>query len=683
MRRVGMTVVLLGGLLLACASAPPAGRAQPVDPDLARYRQGHAALAAGDFAAARAAFEAVPADALLGDYAAFFVPETLLRWGDEAAALDGFRALLDRHPDSTLLPAALLALTDTQFRQERWAEAERDARRFLKAAPNHPEAARVLVRLAEARAAQGQVGEAIADLRRRWVEAPASHWGEAAREIAEDLAVRQGVPLAPLTADERLLQAQRYADASDFAAAARVLEELLALGPDPALRHRALVQLAPSLGRVNRGAEGAALLQAALADPPTAWRAGLLAELARLYRRLGQPAAAEPVLEQLVSQQPDSPLVPDAWLALGRARFDLGEADEARAALESLIKGFPDTTAAASARWELAWHHYRQTRFREAAGLFRQLSGASSSFRLAGLYWAARSLDAVPDKGAAALYREVVSRAPHTYYGILAAGRLKGKGALPPPVAAPIKLAADPIKLIEGDRHFQKGRALWQLGFEGHALVELETLGRDVVVDPDRAWSLANAFSLIGEPGRSLRYLRRVFGGAAEAGAPGLTDQFWRLFYPFGHSTIVRDAARRAGLDPYFVAAVIREESSYDVRARSWVGAVGLMQLMPETARLVAADVGLRFTEPAGLWEPPVNITLGTHYLAQLRAKFREPLLAVASYNAGPHRVQKWQAERPRADLDEFVDQIPFDETRAFVKRVSTSWHHYRRLYGP
>ena len=93
--------------------------------------------------------------------------------------------------------------------------------------------------------------------------------------------------------------------------------------------------------------------------------------------------------------------------------------------------------------------------------------------------------------------------------------------------------------------------------------------------------------------------------------------------------------------------------------------------------------IRLRFTEPAGLWEPPVNITLGAHYLAQLRARFREPLLAVASYNAGPHRVQKWQAERPRADLDEFVDQIPFDETRAFVKRVATSWHHYRRLYGP
>jgi soluble lytic murein transglycosylase len=680
MRRTGLTVVLLGAALLA---APAPARPQGADTDSARYRQGHTALAAGDFATARPLFEAVPADTLLGDYGAFFAAETLLRWGDESAALDRFRAFTERYPDSTLLAPALLALADTQFRQGRWAEAERDARRFLKAAPNHPEAGRILIRLAETRAAQGYPGEAIADLRRRWIEAPASQWGEAAREIAEGLSARHGVPFLPLTADERFLQAQRYLDASDFAGAARVLEELLAQGPEPGVRHQALVQLAPALGRIQRGAEATGLLQAALADPPTASRAGLLAELARLHRRLGQPAAAVPVLEQLVTELPESPLVPDAWLALGRARFDLGQAEAARAALESLIRAFPDTPAAASAQWDLAWHHYRQARFRDAAATFRQLSTGTSSYRLGGLYWAARSLDAVPDKGAAgALYRDVVGRAPNTYYGILAAGRLKGKGALPPPVAGPVKLATEPLRLIDSDRHYQKGRVLWQLGFEGHALVELETLGR-VVVDGDRAWSLANAFAQIGEPGRSLRYLRRVFGTAADGGAPGLTNQFWQLFYPFGHSDIVRDAAKRAGLDPFFVAAVIREESSFDVRARSWVGAVGLMQLMPETARLVAADAGLRFSEPAGqLWEPPVNIALGTHYLAQLRGRFQEPLLAVASYNAGPHRVQKWVAERPRADLEEFVDQIPFDETRAFVKRVATSWHHYRRVHG-
>jgi soluble lytic murein transglycosylase len=678
-----MRAALVVALVLAGASLAAAG---PVDdPGLARYRQGHAALAAADFEAARAEFERVPAESLLADYAAFFAAESLLRAGDEAAALDRFRLFVERFPDSTLVPSAVLALADTTFRLGRWADAEREARRFLRLAPNHPEAARILVRLAEARGAQGLVAEAIADLRRRWVETPASAWGEVAREVAEDLAARYGVPVPPLSGDERLLQAQRYADASEFGGAARVLEELLAQGPETALRHRALVQLAPALGRLQRGAEGTVLLQAALAEPPTPWHAQLLYELARLHRRIGQPAAALPVLEQLIAEHPDSPLVPEAWLALARVRLELGQIEAARTAFQSLIKSFPDSPSAGTAQWELGWHHYRAGRFRDAAATFRALSAAGPGFRLAGLYWSARALDASADRAAATpLYREIVSRAPNTYYGILAAERTRKSGPLPAPVAAPIRLSANPIAALEPDRHFQKGQALWRLGFEGHALVEMEALGRDPGGDVDRAWSLAVAFTQIGEPGRSLRYLRRAYSGAAEAGAPGLTTLFWQHFYPFGHAAVIRDAAKRAGLDPYFVAAVIREESSYDTRARSWVGAVGLMQLMPDTARLIAAEAGVRFTEPAGLWEPQVNIMLGAHYLAQLRARFQKPLLAVASYNAGPHRVQKWLAERPGADIEEFVDQIPFDETRAFVKRVFASWHHYRRLYaGP
>jgi soluble lytic murein transglycosylase len=679
----GLVLVALIAIGLVIGPAPVAaqGAASPGDPGLARSRDGQVALAAGDFDGALAHFQSVPAASLLGDYAAFFAAETILRAGDEAAAVERFRAFVDRFPDSALVPQALLALTDTAYRLGRFPEAEREARRFLARTPSHPEAARVLVRLAQTRAAQGLVAEAMADLRRRWIEAPASAWGQAAREVMEELGARHDVPIPPLGGEERLLQGQRFVDGSDFQGAARVLEDLLAQGPETGLRHRALILLAPALGRLQRGPEGIALLEAAVVEPPGPWRAALLYELARLYRRAGQPAQAAAGLERLIAEYPDAPVLPEAWLALARAKNELGEGEAARAAFRTLIKTYPDSPAAASAQWDLAWLLYRGGRFRDAAQAFRQLSAAGSTFRLAGLYWSARALDAAPDKSAAAaLYREVVSRAPHTYYGIVAARRLRGPA--PAPVAAPVRLPADPIAVLEGDVHFQKSRALWRLGFEAHALVELETVGRDAVVQPERAFSLGVAFAQIGESGRSLRYLRRALGGAAEAGATGLTDQFWRLFYPFGYADIVRDAARRVGLDPFFVAAVIREESSYDARARSWVGAVGLMQLMPETARLVAADVGVRLAEPAGLWEPPVNIVLGAHYLAQLRTRFREPLLAVASYNAGPHRVQRWLTQYRSADLEEFVDQIPFDETRAFVKRVYASWHHYRRLYG-
>src|SRR5262249_9964840 len=407
--------------LLLSAPGLSAGGPGSLDPCLERYRQGQRLLAAGDLVLARAQFESVPADCILADYAAFFAAESLLRFGDEGVALDRFRAFVDRFPDSTLVPSAVLALADTSFRLGRWADAEREARRFLRRAPNHPEAGRILVRLAEARAAQGQVAEAIADLRRRWVEAPASPWGEVARDIADDLAAASGLTVLPLGAEERLLQAQRLIDASEYAAAARVLEELLALGPDLATRHPALVLLAPVLWRVGRGPDGIALLEAAVAEPPSASRASLLNELTRLYRRTGQTAAAVPVLERLVAEHPESPLVPDAWLALARARLELGQDEAARSAVQSLIQAFPDSAAAASAQWELGWHLYRAGRFREAAATFRQLSAAGSSFRLAGLYWSGRSLEAAGDKAAAeALYRDIVSRAPYTYYGIVA-----------------------------------------------------------------------------------------------------------------------------------------------------------------------------------------------------------------------------------------------------------------------
>jgi soluble lytic murein transglycosylase len=678
----GLLVVAVVIALLAASPSPRAEAAVVVAPSpLQRYKEAHVAMAGGEYARARALFEELPAGFLLADYAAFFAAEAALRAGDETLAVTKWRGFVERFPDSLLLAQAQLAIHDTLFRLGQWPDAEREARRFLTRYPAHPEAGRVLVRLAEARAAQGQVAEAIADLRRRWIEAPASAWGEAAHDSLEDLARANGLVVAPLTAEEQLLQAQRLADAGEQSAAVRLLEGLLAEGPDLVVRHRALARLAPMLGRLARSDEAIARLDTALTEPVTPSHAALLYELGRLLQRSGQTARAAAVFERLLTEHPEASNLPEAALQLARARVELGHFDAARDAFHEVLTRYPDAQAAASARWELAWLEYRTGRFREAALAFRQLSTTVGSARLAGLYWAGRALDRLGEKGAAlALYREVLSRGPQGYYGILAARRVREKP--PAPVAGPVKLPTDPVALLRTEVRYQRAQALASIGFDGFALLELEALGRDAAADSDRAWALGVVFSDLGEAGRSLRYLRRALGPAVEAGAPGLPTRLWQLYYPLGYGEQVRAAARTVGLDPYVVAAVIREESSYDPRARSGVGAVGLMQLMPDTARLVAQEIGRPLGEVAGLWEPSVNITLGSRYLAQLNARFREPILAVAAYNAGPHRVQQWVAERPQADLEEFVDQIPFDETRGFAKRVFTSWHHYRRLYG-
>src|SRR5215470_4063068 len=462
-----LAAVVMTGLLVTPLGRPESESAVVVSPTpLQRYREAHVALAGGDYARARALFEEAPPGFLLADYMAFFAAETVLRAGDETLAVAKFRAFAERFPDSLLLSQAQLAILDTLFREGQWAEAEREARRFLTRYPAHPEAGRVLVRLAEARAGQGQVTEAIADLRRRWIEAPASSWGEAAHESLEDLARVNGLIVPPLTAEEQFLQAQRLADAGEQSASVRLLEGLLAEGPEPAVRHRALARLAPMLGRLARSDEAIARLDAALTEPVTPSHSALLYELGRLLQRSGQTARAAAVFERLLSEHPEAGNLPEATLQLARARVDLGQFDAARDAFHEVVTRYPDSQGAASARWEVAWLEYRAGRFRESALAFRQLSTTVGSARLAGLYWAGRSLDQLGEKTAAlALYREVLTRGPQGYYGILAARRVPGK--TPAPLAVPLRLASDPIALLRSESRYQRAQALASTGFDG------------------------------------------------------------------------------------------------------------------------------------------------------------------------------------------------------------------------
>src|SRR5207245_2690703 len=136
--------------------------------------------------------------------------------------------------------------------------------------------------------------------------------------------------------------------------------------------------------------------------------------------------------------------------------------------------------------------------------------------------------------------------------------------------------------------------------------------------------------------------VRRHFAGLATTGHPTVPRAFWEMVYPFGWRSEVSEAAQRAGLDPFLVAAVVREESSYYPRAISRAGARGLMQLMPGTAQPMAEVRGWSFRDGALLDDPSANIQMGTAFLAGLVREFPDPRIAVAAYNAGPRRVREW-----------------------------------------
>ena len=175
--------------------------------------------------------------------------------------------------------------------------------------------------------------------------------------------------------------------------------------------------------------------------------------------------------------------------------------------------------------------------------------------------------------------------------------------------------------------------------------------------------------------------MRRAYPQFMAAGGEDLPRDVLTVIFPIAYWDLIQKHAAQRNLDPYLVAALIAQESTFVPDIRSSSHAVGLMQLLPSTARQVARVLKLKYSLRL-LTNPETNIQLGTAYLADMINRFSELHLALASYNAGPHRVVKWIAERPDVDREEFIDDIPFSETQNYVKRILGTAEDYRRLYG-
>jgi soluble lytic murein transglycosylase len=243
-------------------------------------------------------------------------------------------------------------------------------------------------------------------------------------------------------------------------------------------------------------------------------------------------------------------------------------------------------------------------------------------------------------------------------------------------------LPAKPEDAVATDPGFARVDLLRRIGLVEYAWEELEDVVQASVGDHARLYGASAAYVRDERYHMALRIVRRHFGSLAVSGDPALPRAFWEIIYPLGWRADVAEAARKSGLDPYLVAAVVREESSYYPRALSRAGARGLMQLMPATARPMADLRGLAFEGGSLLDDPRANLDIGAAFLAGLVREFGDPRLAIAAYNAGPKRARDWWKARRTSDMEAFVEQIPYDETRQYVKRVMLSWEEYRRIYG-
>lgn len=446
------------------------------------------------------------------------------------------------------------------------------------------------------------------------------------------------------------------------------------------------------------------------------------------WKRLGNEAEFLATSRRLVEQYPQSPWAARTLYSRGLFLLKADRVEEGVEAFGQLLTLHPMAAEAREASWRVGWIAYRRGDYERAAGqLIEHVARyPRSEYLLQAAYWAARAEEKLGrwDR-ARSLYNRLIERSPLSYYGQRARERLKALDSRSSARSAAVNSSANASLRRTRNRPGRSGQVLamsrpqsqddlfaraWAhlervtppsetatptalervekatqlrwLQLDDLALGELEAAQKEsptshrVNVEIARIYrDQANHLAAITAVGRAHPDYLSYRGDE-------LPEEVFRLLFPLTHWNLIQENCRRQGLDPYLVAGLIRQESGFLVRARSVANARGLMQIIPSTGRLVARRYGLRRFRPDQLYDPALNIRLGTTYLADMIERFGRIEYALAAYNAGPLRVVRWIRELPSGDMDEWVESIPITETRLYVQAVLRNRAYYQRIYG-
>jgi soluble lytic murein transglycosylase len=667
-------------LALATPATADTSRAPRVAPETERAWAGAiAALQQGDPEPVVAEFGEPALSSPVGDHLRLLLADALERRGELAAARAAAVAVADRHKDSRLAPRALLTAATLAMRAGDDAGAQTLLVRTLQAYPDAREVPAALYLLGQVSEGLGQRDNAAATYRQLMVLAPTTGWADGAADRIGVLAAA-GTPIPPLTLAQRVDRAERLLRGGVPKTATDEAERIVEEAGDPSLLVRALRVVADGAQRLGRHEAAAKALELAIPRVAAEQQNALRLEQARLLLRAGKRERALEILVRVAANGSEPDAAEALWMQ-GRALEDAQRPAEAVKVYRALATRYPKREVAGGALWRIGWDAYLSGKPGEAAAQWAKLDAGNRVWKLPVLYWTARATeDARGKSAAAALYAQVLAEAPRSYYGALAVRRI---GGLPPSARpAGVRLPADPNEAVANDPGLARVDLLRRLGLVEDALEELADVVEQAGGDTVRLYGFSSAYVRDERYHMALRIFRRHFTRLAASDDPALPRAFWEMLYPFAWRDEVMAAARQSGVDPFLVAAVVREESSYYPRAVSRTGARGLMQLQPQTAQPMAATRGWPFADGDLLDDPRSNIDLGTAFLAGMLKEFKDPPLALAAYNAGPGRMRAWWKTRRTSDLEAFVEQIPFDETRLYVKRVMLSWDEYRRIYG-
>ena len=406
---------------------------------------------------------------------------------------------------------------------------------------------------------------------------------------------------------------------------------------------------------------------------------------ARMWRKKNDEHPMAKVVKQISKKYPSSDAHEDILLEISRTYKGNNNDEVAEIWWKKLLKNFPKRRSGEIAAWELAWYHYQQNNWETSLkyindGLRNGINNPEVAAKF--VYWQGKL--AVLEKKqerAQRIFNNLLSWYPNTFYGMLA---LRTMSSLVPkkiPYKEKDYWHDNPpeLKANEERTELEFAEFVMAAGDGNIGAKHIRNLV-DLKSPKELIWKSSLVLDEYGEY-RSLQTIvvNHYLGDLKRI--PIQDQQVWTFAYPRPYWMDVQNFSKNAGIDPYLALAIMREESLYQADVVSPASARGLMQLMPYTGKRVAKIIGLQLKDEKDLFDPKINIQLGTSYLGQISKRFGEVIQIAGSYNAGPGRMKEWLKRFPDRDLDEFVESIPYIETRNYVKRVFRTHQLYKAIY--
>ncbi len=601
---------------------------------------------------------------LLADYALYYRANALARLARHDEALELLNKLKKDYPGSRLSRTVNSLHADTLFNKKDYQGALKASQAFIKTYPSGTDTLKASLLATLSREALGDKQGAVNELRNIWLKHPNTVVANQAESHLQRLR-SEDITVPPFTFDELFQRGVTLFDKGKYSQALETFETLSGQAVTEDRKDRLAFNIAQIHFKSRRYNEAEQVFSKLVASETPEISSESAYWLARILDKKGLEQEALLSYLKFADSFPHMNLADDALFLAALCKKDQGDHSGAVIILDKLIVQYPSSNYKHRAMWEKAWLYYLTKDLQNAAEGLKQLL-AIPAYREKSLYWLGKTGQASGAKELAnTSFSSLTKEFPFGFYTLHFNRETGLKNEQIP------ALDSDFISSLPVPYGYERVKALISLGMYEEARSELVAI-RNKGVDKSLMFGIARLYWEIGDYRSALACFPN-----AEKGNPAALG----FSYPMAYRETIAGYSTEYGIPEYLAHSIIRAESNFSPTARSPVGAVGLMQLMPATAKSLVKGQS-RELNTFQLTSPDLNIRLGLKHFKNLLVRYNGNLVpAIAAYNSGATPVDRWLKLPTAALNDEFIENIPYAETREYVKKVLANIEIYNSIY--